>query len=130
MFLTLLVVTVQSTFGYQSELYVRYSEYCIEVIRLSKRSLLNFASLMPFLLAQKYAKPWAVMTSYSRLNGLHVSENPRLLQNILRDEWKFNGLCIVSSDIWGRRIRHAPDETYFRATGTVLTRRLSLSKLA
>lgn len=89
-----------------------------------------FASLMPFLLAQKYAKPWAVMTSYSRLNGLHVSENPRILQTILRDEWKFDGLCIVSFDACWRRIRLAADETYFRAIGTVLTRRLSLLKLA
>lgn len=27
--------------------------------------------LMPFMLAQKYAKPWAFMTSYSRINGTH-----------------------------------------------------------
>ncbi|WVQ91624.1 hypothetical protein IAS59_005425 [Cryptococcus gattii] len=67
-------------------------------VRIPERALREIY-LMPFLLAQKYAKPWAVMTSYSRLNGLHVSENPRLLQNILRDEWKFNGLCI--SDWYG-----------------------------
>lgn len=53
------------------------------------------ASLMPFMLTQKIARPWAFMTSYSRVNGKHVSENPRFLQDILRDEWKFNGLVVV-----------------------------------
>ncbi|OXG51922.1 beta-glucosidase [Cryptococcus neoformans] len=67
-------------------------------VRIPERALREIY-LMPFLLAQKYAKPWAVMTSYSRLNGLHVSENPRILQTILRDEWKFDGLCI--SDWYG-----------------------------
>lgn len=33
---------------------------------------------------------------YGRIGGLHCSENPTLLQVILRDEWKFNG--IVMSD--------------------------------
>ncbi|KAF6758389.1 beta-glucosidase [Ephemerocybe angulata] len=55
--------------------------------------------LMPFMLAQKYADPWAYMTSYNRLNGVHCSENPLLLRNILRNEWKFNGM--VMSDWFG-----------------------------
>lgn len=36
-------------------------------------------------------KPWAVMTAYNRMNGLHCSEDPRLLKDILRDEWKWSG---------------------------------------
>ncbi|KAJ9114084.1 hypothetical protein QFC22_005904 [Naganishia vaughanmartiniae] len=55
--------------------------------------------LMPFMLAQKYAKPWAFMTSYSRINGLHCSENEWLLKDLLRGEWQFNGL--VMSDWFG-----------------------------
>ncbi|KAI0060831.1 glycoside hydrolase family 3 protein [Artomyces pyxidatus] len=50
--------------------------------------------LYPFMLAQKIAKPWAYMTSYGRIGGVHCSENPELLQDILRDEWKFDGIVI------------------------------------
>ncbi|TEB18147.1 hypothetical protein FA13DRAFT_1746415 [Coprinellus micaceus] len=55
--------------------------------------------LMPFMLAQKYANPWAYMTAYNKLNGLHCSENPTLLRDILRKEWKFDGM--VMSDWFG-----------------------------
>lgn len=60
------------------------------------RSALTF-SLKPFMIAQKLARPWAFMTSYSRLNGVHASESPRLLQEILRGEWAFDGMIMVSS---------------------------------
>ncbi|KAF9522963.1 glycoside hydrolase family 3 protein [Crepidotus variabilis] len=55
--------------------------------------------LMPFMLAQKYASPWAYMTAYNRLNGLHVCENPFFLDQILRKEWKFDGM--IMSDWFG-----------------------------
>ncbi|KAF8061827.1 beta-glucosidase [Lyophyllum atratum] len=55
--------------------------------------------LIPFMLAQKYAKPWSMMTAYNRVNGTHVSEDPFLLRKILRDEWKYQGL--VMSDWFG-----------------------------
>jgi beta-glucosidase len=34
------------------------------------------------------------MTSYGRLQGVHCSESRLLLQGVLRDEWKFNGLVM------------------------------------
>ncbi|KAF9459562.1 glycoside hydrolase family 3 protein [Collybia nuda] len=55
--------------------------------------------LYPFMLAQKHARPGAYMTSYGRIDGVHCSENHRLLKGILRDEWKFDG--IVMSDWFG-----------------------------
>ncbi|KAG8906251.1 hypothetical protein FRB99_007313 [Tulasnella sp. 403] len=55
--------------------------------------------LYPFMLAQKLSKPWAFMTSYGKLNGLHCSENPKLLKDILREEWKSDAM--VMSDWFG-----------------------------
>lgn len=55
--------------------------------------------LMPFQIAQRDSKPMAYMTGYNLVNGTHCSENPKLLQDVLRDEWGFDGL--VMSDWYG-----------------------------
>ncbi|KAG8814210.1 hypothetical protein FRC17_001247 [Serendipita sp. 399] len=55
--------------------------------------------LMPFMLAELKAKPWAYMTSYNKVNGTHVSEDKFFLQTVLRDEWKSNALTM--SDWFG-----------------------------
>ncbi|KAG8855732.1 hypothetical protein FRB91_001846 [Serendipita sp. 411] len=65
---------------------------------ISERALRE-VYLYPFMIAQRDAKPMAYMTSYNRLNGIHCSEHPRLLGDILRGEWKFDGL--VMSDWYG-----------------------------
>jgi beta-glucosidase len=62
--------------------------------------------LEPFRIAIKMSQPGAVMTSYSKLNGTHVSENKNILQDILRDEWKWDGL--VMSDWFGTIPPRAP----------------------
>lgn len=46
----------------------------------------------------KNEQPATVMCSYNRLNGTYLSENKRMLTDVLRDEWGYKG--IVVSD-WG-----------------------------
>lgn len=48
--------------------------------------------------AVKEAKPWSVMCSYNRINGVYAAENKRYLTDILRKEWGFDGFVV--SD-WG-----------------------------
>ncbi|CAI6087209.1 unnamed protein product [Clonostachys chloroleuca] len=55
--------------------------------------------LLPFMIATELGKPRAFMTSYGKVNGTHCSENSHVLQDILRDEWKWDGL--VMSDWFG-----------------------------
>lgn len=43
-------------------------------------------------------KPWTVMCSYNKINGVYAAENEMYLTNILRNEWGFDGY--VMSD-WG-----------------------------
>ncbi|PSN70389.1 beta-glucosidase [Corynespora cassiicola Philippines] len=55
--------------------------------------------LLPFQIAQRDAQPASYMTSYNRVNGVHVSENKRLLDEVLRKEWGFDGF--IMSDWFG-----------------------------
>ncbi|MEO8693873.1 MAG: glycoside hydrolase family 3 C-terminal domain-containing protein [Acidimicrobiales bacterium] len=50
--------------------------------------------LVPFELAVREGRALGIMTAYNRLNGTWCSEHHELLQNILRDEWGFDGFVI------------------------------------
>ncbi|KAK6227375.1 beta-glucosidase [Colletotrichum tabaci] len=50
--------------------------------------------LRPFQIAARDAKPGACMTSYNKVNGIHVSESKHILHDIVRKEWKWDPLIM------------------------------------
>ena len=54
--------------------------------------------LKVFEIIVKTADPWFLMSSYNVINGHRASECRDLLEDILRDEWGFNGA--VTTDWW------------------------------
>ncbi|MBR0419107.1 MAG: glycoside hydrolase family 3 protein [Erysipelotrichaceae bacterium] len=71
--------------------------------RLSSDSVLDERTLREiylkaFEIAVRNGGPETVMSAYNKINGIHCSDNKKLLTDILRDEWGFDG--IVMTD-WG-----------------------------
>ncbi len=54
--------------------------------------------LTAFEIVVREAQPWAIMSSYNRVNGTYAHENAHLLIDVLREEWGFDG-AVVSD--WG-----------------------------
>ncbi|MBE6774284.1 MAG: glycosyl hydrolase [Ruminococcaceae bacterium] len=85
---------------------VSLKHYCAnneEHIRMSIDSVVDERALREIYLSAfehivKKEQPTTIMCSYNRIFGTYLSDNKRMLTDILRDEWGFKG--IVVSD-WG-----------------------------
>ena len=60
--------------------------------------------LTGFEIVVKEAHPKALMSSYNLINGIYANENAHLLQDILREEWGFDGAVVTD---WGGSNDHA-----------------------
>ena len=77
--------------------------------------------LRGFEIAVRRSQPYALMTSYNLLNGIHTSERRDLIEDILRAEFGFRGIVmtdwIVSALNTGKKKYPAPDAARIAAAG-------------
>ena len=80
-----------------------YAAYSQETRRQASDSVLDERTLRElyltgFEIVVRESDPWSIMTSYNLVNGTYANENPKLLKQILRDEWGFGGAVVTD---WG-----------------------------
>ena len=105
-----------------------------EYNRLANNSILSERALREiylknFEIAVKESQPWTIMTSYNFINGTHAAEHTRLLTDILREEWGYEGAVMTD---WGggyddaqivragnEMIQPGSDERYLKLLGAI-----------
>ena len=50
--------------------------------------------LRPFEIAIKRSNPWTIMASYNRINGVYACSHDKLVNQVLKGEWGYDGLVI------------------------------------
>ena len=55
---------------------------------------LNEIYLTPFEIAVKKSQPWTIMACYNRVQGIYGTQSPYLLNEILKNQWGFEGIVI------------------------------------
>ncbi len=66
---------------------------CLSSSNVDERTLRELY-LLPFEIAVKEGRPWTLMSSYNRLNGIHAAEHKWLQEDLLKKEWGFDGLVV------------------------------------
>lgn len=74
-----------------------------EKARLTSDSIIDERALREIYLAGferavKQAQPWSLMCAYNQINGVYASDNKRLMDDIPRGEWGFDGMIVTD---WG-----------------------------
>ncbi len=81
--------------------------------KMSEKTLREY-HLEPFRIAVEEAEPEAVMAAYNAINGVPCHENKRLLTDILRKEWGFDGYivsdCSGIARLWDSHKVHSEPE--------------------
>lgn len=70
-----------------------WNRYTINII--ANERALREIYLRGFEIAITESQPWAIMTSYNKINGTYTSESRDLLTDVLRKDWKFEGFVMT-----------------------------------
>lgn len=102
--------------GTSSGRYATVKHFCTNDQEFQRGAEMNFVGeralreiyLKPFEIVVKEGRPHCLMTSYNQLNGDYVATTRRLVTDVLRGEWGFDGA--VMTDWWNAadKLRH-PD---------------------
>lgn len=81
--------------------------------KMSEKTLREY-HLEPFRMAVQEGNPEAIMGAYNAVNGVPCHENRRLLYDILRGEWGFDGYVVSDcggiENLWSRHKTHDKPE--------------------
>ncbi|WP_367925721.1 glycoside hydrolase family 3 C-terminal domain-containing protein [uncultured Ruthenibacterium sp.] len=81
-----------------------------EKARLTSNSVIDERALREiylagFELAVKKAQPWTIMCSYNQINGEYASDNRRLMTDVPRGEWDYQGVILTDWGAMNDRVR-------------------------